>query len=390
MKIVEVKTPELAKKWVQCPIPLYKGDPNYIRPIDNDIEKVFDPKKNKSFRHGRATRFLLVDPKGAPIGRAAAFVNDRTATKNNDQPTGGMGFFECVDDQDAANMIFDACKKWNEEQGMEAMDGPVNFGERDGWWGLLAEGFYPPTYQMNYNPKYYIPLFENYGFKLYFKQHVLFRNLQDPVQPRFLEKYDKLMRQPGYSFTHIKKKQLVKFAEDFRTIYNEAWARHGGVQQMRKEQAMSIMKAMKPILCEELVWFGYHQDKPIAFFIMIPDMNQIFKNFGGKLGLWQKLVTKYKIMFRKIDQCYGVIFGVVPEHQGKGVDAGLIVAAGHKLHPQGHWRHMEMNWIGDFNPKMLNVARGIGGEDYKTYYTMRYLFDREKEFKRMPLMDGLG
>ena len=50
------------------------------------------------------------------------------------------------------------------QKGMEAMDGPINFGERDRWWGLITEGFTPPLYCMNYNPPYYIALFENYGF----------------------------------------------------------------------------------------------------------------------------------------------------------------------------------------------------------------------------------
>jgi len=51
-----------------------------------------------------------------------------------------MGFFECTDDRDAAFLLFDTCSAWLKERGMQAMDGPINFGENDVNWGLLVEG----------------------------------------------------------------------------------------------------------------------------------------------------------------------------------------------------------------------------------------------------------
>ncbi|MDP4588198.1 MAG: hypothetical protein NWS86_08455, partial [Flavobacteriales bacterium] len=83
-----------------------------------------------------------------------------------EQPTGGMGFFDCIDNQEAANLLFETCKKWLNEQGAEAMDGPINFGEKDRFWGLLVENFTDlSSYALNYNPDYYVRLFENYGFQ---------------------------------------------------------------------------------------------------------------------------------------------------------------------------------------------------------------------------------
>ncbi len=91
---------------------LYKNSPHWIRPLDQDIEAVFDPGKNKSFRHGECIRWILLDKSGDVIGRVAAFVNRKTARKGNDQPTGGIGFFECVNDREAAFALFDQCKDW--------------------------------------------------------------------------------------------------------------------------------------------------------------------------------------------------------------------------------------------------------------------------------------
>lgn len=387
MKLLEVKQDDKkrVREFLDLPSRLHRDDPNFIRPLDKDIEFVFDPAKNKFWRHGKAIRWILRSDKGEVIGRVAAFINDRTA-KTEDQPTGGMGFFECIDDQDAADYLFNACKKWLENKGMEAMDGPINFGDRNAWWGLLVEGFYQPVYQMNYNPPYYVKLFEDYGWKMYFKQFVLQRNILDPVQEKFTVKYNHLMKEGGYHFEHVRKKNLVKYGEDFLHIYNNAWGGHANFKKLRREQAMKLFKSLKPILAEELAWFGYYKDDPIAFFIMIPDMNQVFKDFNGKFGLIQKIKTFFRIKRRVSDKCYGIVFGVVPDHQGKGVDGGIIHAASLKIHPINFWNHMEMVWIGDFNVKMLKVAQDVGGEIYKTYHTMRYLFDRTKPYKRLPLM----
>lgn len=387
MKLIEVNRADkrLVRAFLELPRRIYSNDPNWIHPLDKDIEVVFDPGKNKFWKHGSAIRWILEDAKGLVIGRVAAFVNERTAFDEK-QPTGGMGFFECIDDQAAANVLFDACRDWLQAKGMQAMDGPINFGEKEAWWGLLVEGRHAPVYQMNYQPAYYEPLFANYGFKLYYKQYVLYREILDPVPQRFNEKYDLIMREPGYSFRHIDKSKLAEYAKDFRHIYNEAWGSHPNFKKMREEQARTIMQKLKPILAPELAWFGYYKDEPVAFFIMIPDMNQIFKDFKGKFGIWQMLRTWIKLKRRASTKCYGIVFGVVPQHQGKGVDGGIIKAASFVLHPMNHWNHMEMTWIGDFNPKMLRVAEDVGGTIYKTYHTLRYLFDRDAPFERLPII----
>src|SRR5436190_20183286 len=141
MKLAEVTNQQEALDFLRLPVRLYANESRWIRPLDVDIENVFDPEKNKTFRQGECIRWILVNDAGETIGRVAAFVNKKTVTKGNDQPTGGMGFFECINDQSAPFMLFDACKNWLASKGMEAMDGPVNFGSRDRWGGLLIEGF---------------------------------------------------------------------------------------------------------------------------------------------------------------------------------------------------------------------------------------------------------
>src|SRR6478609_4325947 len=163
MQISEVKTAGDIREFLELPVRLYKDEPNWIRPLDNDVEAVFDDKKNKTFRHGECIRWILKDDHNKVIGRIAAFVDQKTMNKGNDQPTGGLGFFECINDKQAAFLLFDKGKEWLKEKGMEAMDGPINFGNRDRWWGLLIEGHdREPNYQCNYNFTYYKDFFEAY------------------------------------------------------------------------------------------------------------------------------------------------------------------------------------------------------------------------------------
>ena len=170
MKLTEVKDKDSESAFIKINYIINHHDPNYIQPLEKDIKEVFDPAKNKAFRNGEITRWILTNDDGQYIGRIAAFVNKKYKTKGDEGPVGGIGFFECIDRQEAADFMFDHCKKWLQGQGMEAMDGPVNFGERDRWWGLLVNGFEPPVYCLNYNLPYYQQLFEGYGFQTFFYQ----------------------------------------------------------------------------------------------------------------------------------------------------------------------------------------------------------------------------
>ncbi|WP_026464526.1 hypothetical protein [Adhaeribacter aquaticus] len=387
MQLIEVTTPQLAKEFILVPVKLYKNDPNFIRPLDKDIEEVFDPKKNKLLRAGKVIRWVLKSETGESIGRVAAFINAQTA-KSFEQPTGGMGFFECINDHRAAFTLFDACKKWLQDNGMEAMDGPINFGDRDKWWGLLVEEFSPAPYTTNYNFPYYQKLFEAYGFQVFFKQLTYIRDTRQPLEERYAVKARQILSNPDYTFRHVDMKDLEKYAEDFRTVYNKAWVKHQGVKEMPAAQAKMLFKSMKPVLDERIVWYTYYKGEPVGFFIAIPELNQLFRYVNGKLD-W---IGKLKFVFHKwrgaCTRATGIVFGITPEHQRKGVEAAMIVASGEAVYFNGKVPYDEiiMNWIGDFNPKMLRVCEQIGSRVYKTHHTYRKLFDETKEFKRLPII----
>lgn len=389
MQLVEVGDKNTRQEFLQLPIRLYKDIPQWIRPLDQDVESVFDPKKNKLFRHGEAIRWILKDDSGKTIGRVAAFINRKTASKE-DQPTGGMGFFECIEDQQAANLMLDACKSWLQERGMEAMDGAINFGDRDRWWGLLAEGYdMEPNYCMPYTFPYYLQLFEQYGFQLYFRQFTYGRKVKEGgLTEKIQNRAERLLSDPNYEFRHVEMKKLSQYAEDFRTVYNKAWVKHKGVGEMSKVQAESIMQKLKPIMDPKIMWFGYYQGEPIAFFLNLPELNQIFKHVNGKLNWWGKLLFVYHKWRKTCKKMYGIVFGVIPTHQGKGIESALAIATSRIVWTgSSPYLDYEMNWIGDFNPKMYRIAEEVGAKVHKVHHTYRYLFDRSKPFSRCPIIE---
>jgi hypothetical protein len=397
MHLVEVKDGQTGRDFLAVNKIINGNDPNYIQPLDKDILDVFDEKKNKAFRHGEAVRWLLKNDEGKLVGRIAAFVNKKYKNKGDDVPVGGIGFFDCVNDQSAADMLFDVAKHWLLQKGMQAMDGPVNFGERDRWWGLLVKGFAPPIYCLNFNPPYYQELFENYGFKNYFNQLCFALNVASRLQEKFYLRHAECAKNPDFSAVHIKKDQLDKFAKDFTIVYNKAWAGHGGMKQLEEKVVQKMFKSMKPVMDERISWFAYYKNEPIALWINLPDLNQWFKHLNGKFGLLDKLKFLWVKKTMKCKKFVGLVYGVVPEWQGKGVDSYMIVEGakvvqGLKIE-NGEYKpgipiysDYEMQWIGEFNPKMINLAEGLGTYRSRILTTYRYNFDRAKEFKPHPVL----
>jgi hypothetical protein len=382
MKLVAVNDKFSQIRFLQVPEFIYRNDKNYIPHIKQDIEKVFDKTKNKLFKTGgEAQRWILVNENQA-IGRVAAFIHPKTS-KTGKYKVGGMGFFECIDDKKAAFLLFDTCKTWLQERGMEGMDGPINFGERDQFWGLLTENFTaPPSYGMNYNPPYYKSFFEEYGFKNYFNQYVYWRDLKLPAQEVFVKKANILSHDSNFSVRNMKGVKPLQIADYFLEVYNSAWGGHEGFKNMRIEQARAIIKAMQVIMDKDILIFAFDKEKPIGFYLNIPELNEFFVHVNGNLNWWGKLKFMYYLKFGKRNTMLGIVFGVSREYQGRGVEGAMISYCGDVVVPMNRYKDTILTWIGDFNPKMLRVIENLGTVLYRTLVTYRIFFDESIPFER--------
>lgn len=387
MRAVLVTDSSTLNKFHKVPRIIYADDANHVQHLRQDIDKLFDLKTNKLLRKGKAKRWIFINDNNKLVGRVAAFINPKTAYGEK-QPTGGIGFYEAIDDQKTADFIFNTAKAWLLSEGMEAMDGPINFGERNQFWGCLTKNFTDPSsYGMNYNPPYYQHQFEQYGFKTYFEQYLFRRPALMPIQEVFIRKNKNLREKHGVQVNNIVNKTFEEAAEDFREVYNAAWGGHDNFKPMKRDGALKVMLALKPVIDKRIVFFAYHDNKPIGFFINTPELNEIFKYVNGDLNLIGKLKFLYHKWRETSQTMVGIVFGVSKEWQGRGVEGAMIDWAGDYVTKNTNYKEIVMTWIGDFNPKMLKVAHNLGAERYREMKTYRYLFDREAPFERYPLIN---
>ncbi|TRX71072.1 GNAT family N-acetyltransferase [Carboxylicivirga sp. M1479] len=377
MKIIEVSDKLLQRQFLDVVDGIYQQDEAYVRPLDSMIQEVFDPKANTYFNHGNATRFVLID-ENEVIGRVAAFVNNKKAN-GFEQPTGGLGFFECIDNKEAAFLLFDTARDWLKSQGMEAMDGPINFGENDNFWGCLVDGFTQPGFGMQYNPPYYQAFFEAYGFNTYFEQITNHLDLTTPFPERFWKIAGWVVKKDGFSFKHFKIKEADTFVDDFEAVYNDAWRFHENFTPIDKKSLKATLMKAKPFMIEELIWYAYHENKPIGFIVLFPDVNQILKHFNGKMNLWNKLRFAWMKNKKYMTRARVVILGVVPKFQRSGIESGLFWHLNGAVEKNPHIKELELSWVGDFNPKMRILQESMGATFGKKHITYRYLFNQGNE-----------
>ncbi len=385
-----VETAAHRRAFLVCPDQHYRDAPYYVRPNNQEVEAIFDPAKNKLFAEGgQATRWLLLDAGGQAVGRIAAFINPRIQA-TEEVPVGGFGFFECPDDPSAATMLLDAARQWLTNHGMQAMDGPVNFGDRDRFWGLHVEGFDRlPSYAMFYHRPYYQELLENYGLRLYFKQYSYWMSATTPLAPRLHRLAETVAEKlPNVRYACATPGDPERLARDLHRVYSLAWGRHAGVGEMTLNQARTLVKKMKAVIDYRIIWFAYDGDDAIGMLVALPGLNQIFHRTGPNLNWWGKVkffLEKQRWERRTDKLANAVLYGVAPEFQGTGVDAALCVAAQPVFARYGYLAG-ELVWIGDFNPKMMAVCRTVGGSICKTHHTYRQYFDPSRPFARLPII----
>jgi hypothetical protein len=388
MQIVEVLSKHDRREFIDFPKRLYKNDPFWVCQLDSALESVFDRAKNFTFKHGEAARWVLKDDKGHIIGRVAAFIDNVRSAANN-QPTGGLGYFEVIESREAAFLLFDTAREWLANLGMEAMDGPVNFGENDNNWGLLVEGFIQQGFGMPYHKKYYRAYFEEYGFKNYFEQYSYHREIRNSNKEivmfpeRIMKIAEWLSKRPGYSFRHFEFRNKDKYVNDIVEIYNSTWS-------VFKEDFTPLdpafleesLKKAKYVVDEDLIWFAYFNDRPIAFFILFPDLNQILKHFNGNINPFNLLRFLYFRATHKMTRMRAIVGGVHPSYQNSGVESAIFLQLYSEFKKKPWFKELELSWVGDYNPKMIAIYEALGAKKAKTHITYRYFINKNLPFIR--------
>jgi hypothetical protein len=372
MTIKELNSSKLNKDFLDVARKIYADDNNWVCPLDKDIEAVFDAKKNNFHTHGKVTRWVLYDQQNQLIGRIAAFINDKKS-KTFEQPTGGIGFIECIDDEKAFQLLFKTAESWLKENGMEAMDGPINFGENDTFWGLLIEGFTRPSYGMNYHKPYYYQHFKNYGFEVMYEQLTNHLDINKPFPERFTKIAEWVSKKEGYVFKPLDVKNFDQFARDFMEIYNDGWKDFPNFNPIKLVTVKESFEQMKLIMDPKLIWFAYVHGEPASFVVMLPDANLMIKSLKGKLDL----IGKVKFLYNKwkgVNRMRAVVMGTKQKFQKHGLESAIFIKLKEYVIPLKQYDELELSWVGDFNDKMLAIHSATGSVPAKKHATMRKIF----------------
>lgn len=365
MEVIEVKDFRSEKQFLEVPFEIYRSDPNWICPPKVEIRSLFDPVKNPAWERGEAKRWILMKD-GRLAGRIAAFFQVYPNRKE-----AGIGFFECGNDGSMSRDLFEVAVNWLQQKGFEEIDGPVNFGHRDAYWGLLVDGFEVPAFQDNYHPPYYRKLFEDFGFVPAYEQVTARITRADFNATRLAPIAKRIMANPAYSFLPFLMDETKKMARDFVEIYNQAWVHLEHFVPVEVEEMEKIIREMKPLVLADLISFAYVEEKPAGFFISIRDINPLIRSFMGRFGWAQKLLLFWRLKTQKPRKLRSIVFGVIPAQQNKGLETGMIWAFYEAIQRHPSIEEVELSWVGDFNPRMLALLEGIGAKPWKKHITYR-------------------
>ena len=361
--IIKVSSQAGLMSFIKLPWKIYSDNPYWVPPLIMDRKKMFNTSKNPFFKHAEMQLFLA-KKNDEIVGRIAAIKNDLHNQNHNDK-VGFFGFFECVNDQQTANMLFDAAKQWLNDKGLTAMRGPANPSSNDEY-GLLVEGFDDsPRILMPYNPEYYITLSENYGL-VKAKDLNAFKLETDKVlsSEKLKRVADLAQKRSGLKISQMDMKNFDAELDKVKYVYNKAWAPNWGFVPMTEDEIDAMAKDLKSIIEPSLVLFGEIDGKLVGFALVLLDYNFIFKQMNGRLfpfGIIKLFTQKKKIPWSRI-----ITLGIIPEYQKRGLDAVFyyeIVTRAAKI----NIFLGEASWVLEDNNMMNRGLAVMNAHAYKKY-----------------------
>ncbi|PSR13404.1 MAG: hypothetical protein DA408_17460 [Bacteroidetes bacterium] len=323
MQLKEVTTPADWKAFHQVPHYIYARDPHWIAPLQGDVENVFNADKNKALESGQAKQWVLYNDAGRAIGRIAAFIDARRNAQR-DRREGGIGFFECVNDAAAANRLFDEAEAFLLRAGMDTIHAPVNFGERDKFWGLLIKGWHPPLYHENYHPPYYRAFLDQRGYLPMEQIFTFGGQVEDIAYQRLTTIADRVRERYHVQSRSIRINDLRGEGEYLAQVYNEAFASMPHFKPLEGVQLYKMLKQLKPVMDPLLTCIAFADGKPVGFCALMPDINLSLKFAKGQLKWWKMPRFFFNLKMSKPKLVKGVAFGIHPEYQRKGVFSEMV------------------------------------------------------------------
>jgi GNAT superfamily N-acetyltransferase len=322
LQILPVSNDRDLNDFICFPWKVYPQDSNWVPPLKKEIQRLLDVEKHPFWKFSRRKLFLARRG-GEIVGRIAGIIDDNHNKYHNER-MGAWGFFECMNDREAASRLFSAVEDWVAKEGMTFLRGPLN-PSTNYTVGLLIEGFeQKPTIMMPWNHPYYVDLVEGAGFTKVKDLITMYMTQEDRPSER-IERLARRVEEKGkIRSRNGSRKNVDSEMALIADIYKSAWADNWGFIPMTEDEVREMGRNLLPIMREELTFFMYCEDEPVGVVIILPDMNPLLKRLNGKIG--PAGIIKYLLYRREVRGYRGVIFGVKKPYQKRGVP---LVAANH-------------------------------------------------------------
>ncbi len=349
-------------RFILQPWEIYKDHPHWVPPLIAERKKFLDPKKNPFFEHADVEYFLALDSNKKPVGRIAAII-DRTHNEFHSERTGFFGMFESIDNQDVANLLFDAARKHLKDRKMEKLLGPMNLSTNHEC-GLLVEGFdTPPMMGTPYNPPYYHQLFSEYGF-VKSKDLISFKLHPKTVPEHLTQAMGRIGKRNRFTIRTFRMDSFTKELDILWDIYNSAWDRNWGFVPMTQKEFLFAAEDLKQVVEPDFCLIAEVAGEPIGFSLTLPDINVIFKKLNGKLfplGWVHFLLNK-----NRINTYRTITLGVKKRYRRLGVDVAFYYETFKEL-VRRKSPVLEMSWVLEDNKSIMEPIQRIGGTIYKRH-----------------------
>ncbi|HEX9137104.1 MAG TPA: hypothetical protein VF905_09195 [Nitrospirota bacterium] len=363
MQIEQVSDKKGLDPFILFPWKVYQGNPNWVPPLISEMKFMLGD-KNPFFHHAEAAYFLARKD-GVVVGRIAAIV-DRNHINIHKEQAGFFGFFECLRDVAIAQGLLNAAAAWLRERDIEIMRGPMNPSVNDEC-GFLLDGFdSPPMIMMTYTPQYYLDYMERSGLTKSKDLFAYISIIKDVSAGGRLEKLASGVRArvPGLTIRPANMKQFQRELETVKDIYNSAWSHNWGYVPMTDEEIESMAKRLKPLIVPELLIMAEVNGSPAAFFMAVPNYNQVLSKINGRMG--PVGIMKFLWYSRKIRDIRVLTMGVKEEYRKRGIE-GLLYLESFKAAMKKGYERAEMSWILEDNVLMQRGCELMGGKLYKKY-----------------------
>lgn len=369
LRVCPVESRRDQSDFLNLPWDLYSDDENWVPPLRTHQREMVNFKRHP-FYDDASIHTFVARQNGKTVGRIAAIVNNGH-NRRYDEKRGFFGFFECIDNSEAAKLLFDAASAWLQDKGMTAARGPVN-PSLNYECGLLVDGFdAPPTFMMTYNHPYYGRLIEESGFEktqdLY--AYDLDVSMLENIDPKLKFVIEEVARRFEVETRPLDKKRFAEDVKLFLDIYNSSLEQTWGYVPLTDAEIRHQSKQLKLLVVPEMTSIASIKGKPIGACFGLLDYNPLIKKINGRLFPfgWLKLL----IGRRKIKRMRLLSTNVVPEYQRWGLGVVTI----YRILPDAlefGITEGELSWVLESNHlSRATIERG-GAEIAKTYR----LYDR--------------